>query len=281
MTDVALSGNIFIDTVCLMEKFPIENHSNEITNTYTSIGGIANLLRVFQTNGGVECYCSSSVADDEMGRLVINTYSPIHDIKTLYGGGPTSHAFIICDESKSIRTSLVNWGCGVRHRPENPVISNWHHISYLDALENYTPEIVSGIKNVSKTVTVDFCHSNHDYSRQRIIGCLRFVDGIIASDVELRSLFKTDMDDLCLDFALEYVNFCILHTPEYVLYKDKSGESFKISVKKLEKPVNALGAGDTFCANVIISRLQNMSPMDSIESAIEKTKIFLGNTYVY
>jgi sugar/nucleoside kinase (ribokinase family) len=276
MTDVALSGNIFVDTVCIMEKFPTENHSNEISTTFTSIGGVANLYRVFQENN-INCRMSCSVADDDMGRLIKNTYYPVQDIKTLYCGLPTSHAVIISDMAKSVRTSLVNWGCGVRHVTKDPAFSNWHHVSYLDALDDWTPDIMAGVKNLSKTVTVDLCHSNHDYSRERITECLRFVDGIIASDVELYSLFKTNQNDLCLDLALDHVKFCILHTPEYVLYKDKSGKEFKIPVTKIPMPVNALGAGDTFCANVIISRLAGMSMMDSIESAIEKTKIFLGN----
>jgi sugar/nucleoside kinase (ribokinase family) len=276
--DVALSGNIFMDTVCIMDNFPTENYSNEIAKSYTSVGGIGNLNRVFASNG-VSCYCSATVADDDMGRSIRNEYFT-HDIKLGYGYGATSHSIIISDMSKSIRTSLVNWGVGARHVNTNPIMTNWHHVCYLDALESWTPEIMENVKLFSKTVTIDLCHSHHMYSRERIFGCLRFVDGIIASDVELQSLFQTHLDELCLDKALEHVSFCVLHTPNYVLYKDRNGNSFSIPVQKIEKPLNALGAGDTFCANFITSRLQNMSEMDSIEAAIEKTKEFLGNNYV-
>lgn len=271
MLDICLSGNCFWDDIFLVDNFPKENKSNKISNIEKNIGGIFNLEKIISKN--TDSFCLYTTVGIDKNGLEIsrrhNNKSKYHiDLKK----GKTTYAAIVSDTKKSTRTSMVHWGVGTKHITSNPEKCKWHHVSYLDTLYFFDKKQSDILKNKSEILTVDFCLSDHtDIEKERILSFLENTDGIICSDIEIVSIFgKSDIKD-CMNDALKYVDFCLIHKPDSCLFGSKH-KGISLIKKETIKGLNTLGAGDFFCANFIIDFLKIKDFKKSIENSFDLTK---------
>jgi len=164
-------------------------------------------------------------------------------------------ALILIDQEKCTR-----YGKGdLNLKTIKPNIQNskWHHILYLNQLEN--PKFISKLKG---TISVDVCRgkmANLEY--------LKYVDYLFISDEDL----FMDITEL----STKVRGWVILHTPSGSHCYDGK-KSFRTSTEIIKK-LNVLGAGDIFAASFISNMLSETSIKNAISNAHKQTSLLLKN----
>lgn len=181
------------------------------------------------------------------GALVLTDDSISIDIKPTAIG----QAIILVDKNKTSRLGRGELNITTRENV-SPSKSKWHHIMYLNQLED-----VSFIKNIdSGIISADMTAGkilNRDF--------LKYIDYLFISGEDL-------FDDVDV-IAKEVRGWVILHYPEGS-YSTNGNKSFTISNKIVEN-IDVLGAGDFFAASFISKNLHTKDVKQCVNYAHSNT----------
>ena len=160
-------------------------------------------------------------------------------------------SLIFVDEINSRRASQAN----LSNHIIKPHIrsSNWHHISYINELKDYS--FIKEIKN--GYVSVDVC-----------AGTILNIDSL--ENVDILFVSDEDVDVEQIQNILEKINVGVLYHSQHgsVFYK-KNSKEIKTEVDEILTNVNVLGAGDMLVACFINACL--LSPNFSLNSMLLKS----------
>lgn len=172
------------------------------------------------------------------------------NIKLKINPSAIGEAIVVINEMTTQRVGRGN----LNMRTINPKIidSQWHHIMYLNRLEDisFLSEIKSGI------VSADTTAGDLD-----IFDSLPHIDYLFVSDEDL----FFDINEL----AKQIKGWVILHYPGGSYSTDGSRSITKTN--EIRHNVNVLGAGDTFAACFISSMLKNNDMDSSLDYAHQNT----------
>jgi len=276
--DLSLYGNIILDSVHCVYNFK-QNCTNEIINKYCAVGAIGNALRELDClDSNLNISINSAVGDDLEGKHILKYLDRFKIEKNIEicANSPTSTATIISDVKLNTRTSLVNWGACTKSIPSEIKDSTWYHIMYLDTLTSLSKsELIKMSQN--GIVSLDLCLDVYPLARKKwIISILKYVDYLIISDTEARSLMSifdkfNSKADCAKHLGSKVKESCIIHTPAGSTVSD--GEALTVFTANIhhDKNLNVLSAGDIFASSFIFYMLKNNDLNDSIKFAHKNT----------
>lgn len=262
--DLVLLGNAIVDNIYCLTDWANEGTSNSFSNYYNSIGGIGNIIQALKDsklNMKIEC----SIGNDLNGQMVKQYFDQLLIDNYLHASkNSTSQALILANVKSNERTSFVNWGCG-----NDPIVtsnlSRWTHISYLDIIYKIN---VEALRTHSDVISADLCLSSPTKEVVEAVHYqLQFIDYLFASESELSAIIKNSPEELITEHNLSCL---VYHKRDRTFIFDKQGCQEIMGTHKLEAQAQVLGAGDAYCANFILSKLNGSTSNE--EAALQAHK---------
>lgn len=235
---IAIYGNLIYDQIVRIGKpFKIgDSHNCDIDFV---AGGIANFYRA-GVNCGLNMSVVSKIGDDFYGQQLLNAFDDNSYIEITKSD--TTFASVIVDQFSCVRTGMVRWGACRIVGGWKPLVSDWHHLMYLDRINLTTDEL----KSFNGIVSADFCDINE---HQQFKQFYPYIDYLIVSETDVGKLANCDINTR---------RGIIVHSPDVVYYKI-GGHYNEFAISK-EANLNVVGAGDYFAAYAVANLLKNELP---------------------
>lgn len=267
---ILVSGNSYIDNIIFTRGFVIDG--NNVCDHFSStLGGVFNFLKVLKSKNH---YIYSALSSTQT-KLISNKSRSIN--LNITPTESTCTSTIIADQGNSQRTSFTINGTSRNYIYRNKSYFDYHHISYLDNLPNYTVKVLGEIKKNCGFLTADLCKQDiNDKEIMTVIKKIALIDILICSVNEIKALFKTNSVKIALSRLKDHVPRYVIHSPKRVYVRDD--KYFDISVP-FKKKLQVLGAGDIFCANILKNMSLSMKLENAVKSAIPQTlKVLINET---
>ena len=242
--DLAIYGNLILDQILYLERFPREGFASKIVDVRYSPGASANVARAYYKLTNKKPKVFSAVGLDLNGNKIIESIRGYSTPVVQRCPRDTSTAVILANKPKSTRTGLVSWGACLDTDVFPECKSNWKHFSYIDKVS-----LLSGIKSVDLT-SFDY----NDIERDRIINCISEIDYVIAAAEESCFLTKTnDVEDAATILGGACKGHAIIHEKNGSYVSDGLICEYVSADHKILKGISVLGAGDIFVASFVAS----------------------------
>ena len=279
---ITIAGNMLVDIVKMIEKYPEKNMLVNITESVRAVGGcvpntIMNLARI---DPAMKLQAIGKVGDDENGRFLIREMEKcgvdVGSVKVAEGR-ETSYDDVMTEKSTGARTFFLS--CGINHEfgMEDIAVEaldcKIFHVGYilllgaLDAEDTeYGTKMARLLKRVSDQgikTSVDAVSEEGNRFREKIIPALKYCDYAIMNEIECCKV--TGLSPRKADGSVDIANIrttmeafreygvrekVIIHCCEAGFLLDKSGEFVIVPSLKLPKGYikGSVGAGDSFAA---------------------------------
>jgi sugar/nucleoside kinase (ribokinase family) len=250
--DLAIYGNLILDQILYLERFPREGFASKIVDVCYSPGASANVARAYYKLTNKKPKVFSAVGLDLNGNKIIESIRGYSTPVVQRCPKETSTSVILANKPKSTRTGLVNWGACLETDVFPECKSNWKHFSYLDKVSKLEKEglsLLSGIKSVDLT-SFDY----NDIERERIINCISEIDYVIAAAEESCFLTKAnDVEDAATILGAACKGYAVIHEKNGSYISDGLTCEYVDAGHKILKDISVLGAGDIFVASFVSS----------------------------
>jgi sugar/nucleoside kinase (ribokinase family) len=285
--NLSIYGNIILDNVYYISDFR-NGTSNIIEKKYTSVGSIGNMLAPLGKDITIQIL--SKVSNDYEGNKILSLLSENISEKTsidvqISSNNKTSNALIVSDIFKNTRTSMVEWGICRTIDNIEAIKGDWVHFMYLDTLDNLGCTSLSKMDK-NKIISADLCLGKHSQEQtEKIMNMLEYIDYLILSDVEAKSLTSGQKNGIwrsyCMEEAAKIISkkvkkMVIIHSPHGSITCDKDGIIQTYSSEFISsKRMNVLGAGDLFASSFIKKMIESHDVDKSIKYAHKNTTLIL------
>ena len=292
MRKVTFAGNVIVDSVKMLPAWPERGMLTPVSRVGRSVGGsVANTgidLRRLDPSVGVAAV--AKVGDDEPGAFAIGEIAAagidVGGIRRV-SGVPTSSVDCLTLEATGERTFLCLKGADALLAPEDVDVSKLDcdifHLGYLlliDALDAEDVEygtkaarLLAKVQSAGIKTSVDIVSEQSERFARVVRPALRYCDYCVVNEIEASRATGVDKDDmrgLCEGLRACGVRSCaVVHRPEGAAAMDGAGRF--ASVGSLELPagwiVGSVGAGDAFCAGMLLSFLDGKTPEEGMRLA--------------
>lgn len=279
---ITIAGNILVDIVKMIEKFPEKNMLVHITDSIRAVGGCVpnTIINLAKIDPCMKLKALGKVGSDDNGRFVVSEMErygvDVSGIK-IAEGRETSYDDVMTEKSTGARTFFLS--CGVNHEfgiediDVDALDCNIFHAGYIllmDALDAEDDEYGTKMARLLKMVSdkgiktsVDAVSEDSDRYKEKIIPALKYCDYTIMNEIESCKVTglsprKEDgsvhVDNIkkTMEAFIEYGvrEKVIIHCCEAGFLLDKSGEFVVVPSLKLPKGYikGSVGAGDSFAA---------------------------------
>lgn len=259
MIDVHLAGNLVVDTVYTINRYPTEGTSNTYRSQSQRVGGLGNMIPALVA-AGLRVHVQGPVGSDADALFIEDSFFPFSHLATWDPRpeeGRTANALILASQVTSERTSFVEWGVGVSGACLDPEKAHWTHVGYLDVLEDVD---LAMLRAFSGRLSADLCLSNPSQDqREKVLKALPYLDVLFMSGSESEAYCCENMVR-CMPPA----GAVVCHTPRETYLFTKKG-SLRLWNPQLQATgLNVLGAGDIYAAHVIIGLLKDPEGLGGI-----------------
>lgn len=279
---IAVAGNITVDIVNMIDKYPQKMMLANVMDTVYAVGGCVpnTLIDLAKIDPDLFLTAIGKVGNDENGRFMISqmqkygvdTTRVIVDNKL-----PTSHSYVMTDVSTGERTFFYTAGANKSLSIEDIDVESLDcrifHIGYillLDALdapdERYGTKLARLLARVQEKgikTSIDVVTAEDSKIRSKVIPALKYADYAILNEIEC--CLVTGLSPRKADGSINVENIrcsmekfleygvrekVIIHCPEAGFLLNKNGEF--LIVPSLELPPDyikgSVGAGDSYAA---------------------------------
>ena len=297
---IAIAGNLIVDYIKYIEKYPAEQTLTTITGVERSTGGLCCncVLTLAKLDPHLPIKAIGVVGEDELGDYLIKELD-IHlsvDISRILRKGATSYTDVMTDCGNSKRTFFHFRGSNALLSPGNfdfdVLDADILHIGYillldsLDAPDNEYPTSIcrvldaaqkAGIKTSIDVVSedgsrfttivppalqyVDYCCIN-EHEASGITGIpLRNEDGIV-----IEGNLKTACDEL---LNMGVCRWAIIHMPELSCGIEREGMFHRADSWRIPDgfKLSSVGAGDAYCSGILYGAYNGWSLTESMHVA--------------
>ena len=248
--DLAIYGNLILDQILSLERFPSEGFASRITKISYNPGATANVARAYHYFTGKKPLLYSVVGKDVCGDKILESIKEYCIPKVKKIKKETSTAVILTNKPRATRTGLVKWGTCSEMKKFTECPASWKHFAYVDKLLNLNKDslaAMSGIKSVDFT-SFDY----NDTERERISDCLGEIDYIVSSQEEACYFTKSDyIEDAALVLGGMCKGFAVLHESSGSYVSDGLNCEYVCCDHEILDNISVLGAGDIFAASFI------------------------------
>jgi sugar/nucleoside kinase (ribokinase family) len=306
MAGIAGAGNWIVDQIKIIDTWPRVGELVNIIGEDTGGGGAPfNTIRDI-ARAGVDfpLYGLGCIGNDEGGAYVRQQCGE-HGIDTdflvtLDDGTPTSFTDVMTIQGTGERTFFHSRGANARFSPEHvPVeklaavdVSIFHfgYLLLLDAMDSEDEEygivaarLLAEVKKAGMETSVDVVSESSDRFRKVVLPVLPYVDHCIINEVEAQKITGKEIrknggiDGEILAAAAADIlgqgvgRTVVIHFPEGALWMDSEGNTIRKTAYDLEgvSIVSTVGAGDAFCAGVLIGLHEKWPPEDCLAAGTD------------
>ena len=279
---ITIAGNILVDIVKMIERYPEKNMLVHITDTVKAVGGCVpnTIINIAKMDPNVTLKALGKVGSDDNGKFLIDEMAKygvdVSGVKVAEGK-ETSFDDVMTEKSTGDRTFFLS--CGINHEfgiedigidALDCKIFHAGYILLLGALdaedEEYGTKMARLLHMVSEKgikTSVDAVSEDSDRFKEKIIPALKYCDYTVMNEIECCKV--TGLSPRTADGRIDVANIkatmeafmeygvrekVIVHCVEAGFLLDKSGEFVIVPSLKLPKGFikGSVGAGDSFAA---------------------------------
>ncbi len=279
---ITIAGNILVDHVKMIEKYPEKNMLVNITDSVRAVGGCVpnTIINMAKIDRNIPLAAIGKVGDDENGRFVMGEMAgygiDVSGVKVTEGT-VTSYTDVMTEKTTGARTFFFSAGAnrefGIEDVDVDALDCRIFHAGYillLDALDEADDEYGTRMARLLHDVSakgiktsVDAVSEEGDRFREKIVPALRYCDYSIMNEIECCKVVglsprKEDgsvhIDNIkaAMEAFMEYGvrEKVIVHCCEAGFLLDKSGGFAVVPSLKLPEGYikGSVGAGDSFAA---------------------------------
>lgn len=297
---IVVAGNVVVDNVKTIDKYPQKNMLATIINVSKAVGGaVCNTsidLKIIDKKLSVKAF--GSIGDDENGNFITGNLSS-HGVDvsniTISKDLFTSFTDVMSEAETGERTFFYNKGANAKFNINQSMLDDINcsifHIGYillLDELDEFDLEygtrlarLLNNIQNKGIKTSIDIVSDSGDRFKKIVRPALKYTDYCIINEIEAGEITgitprvndKINIDNLhkiCLKLLeLGIRDRVVIHCPEAGVVMD-SEKNFTV-VGSLILPSGyikgTVGAGDAFCAGALFSIYNNYSNQKMLEFA--------------
>lgn len=279
---ITIAGNILVDIVKMIERYPEKNMLVHITDTVKAVGGCVpnTIINIAKMDPNVTLKALGKVGSDDNGKFLIDEMAKygvdVSGVKVAEGK-ETSFDDVMTEKTTGDRTFFLS--CGINHEfgiedididALDCKIFHAGYILLLGALdaedEEYGTKMARLLHMVSEKgikTSVDAVSEDSDRFKEKIIPALKYCDYTVMNEIECCKV--TGLSPRTADGRIDVANIkatmeafmeygvrekVIVHCVEAGFLLDKSGEFVIVPSLKLPKGFikGSVGAGDSFAA---------------------------------
>lgn len=296
MDGVAFAGSLIVDHLRRIEVLPGRSELAKILAVENSTGGcVCNTGIDFAIlDPQVPVSAVGVVGDDGDGRLIIDALNRRKfDTSRVLRRGTTSFTDVYQESSNGCRTFFQYGGAcdsfDVGDINFSGLECSLFHIGYLLLLNKLDMEdaqygtrmarLLSQVQACGVKTSIDVVSENSDRFKKIVGPALKYVDYLTFNEIEAGKTAGIDLRraDGSLDesrigdvlrklFAMGVRKWVIIHCPEGAWGLSSNGQYVHEKSKKLPKgyKVGSVGAGDAFCAGVLLAAYRGVSIAEAL-----------------
>ncbi len=281
---IAVAGNILVDIINTVSKYPNEGELTQISSVSRAVGGcVPNVaIDLKRLSPSLDVFASGKVSNDANGEYAIGV---------LKDNGVNTENIVISDNDKTSFTQVMSINGGQRTFFTYPGSSAEFGIEDID-FNKHCPKMLhlgyflllkkvddgDGIKILKKAVekgiktSIDLVSENSDRYK-KILHCLPFTDYLIINELEGGRLTEIEptKDNISV-IAKRLIQLgvrekVVIHYSDGSVCADKSGnvttlDSFSLPNGYIK---GTTGAGDAFCAGVLLGIYNDLSDKEILD----------------
>lgn len=292
MSRIVLSGNVNVDSVKMLPQWPERGRLVNISNVRRAVGGcVSNTgidLKVLDPSVSVGAV--AKIGADEPGvfaRATLKSYGLETDGLMTTDGQGTATVDCLTVEGSGERTFLFSRGAGSMLVPDDIDVSKLNceifHLGYLlllDGLDAVDEEygtkaarLLAKVQAAGIKTSIDVVSEQSTRFPQIVRPALKYCDYVVINEVEASlatGVADSDMRGMC-----EALMSCgvrervVVHCPAKSASLSLDGRYDELGSLILPKGwiVGSTGAGDAFCAGMLLSFLRGMDSVDGMRLA--------------
>ncbi len=311
---ITIAGNVLVDIVKNVEKYPQKGMLEPITSMSMAVGGcVPNTgITLAKVDNTIPITALGKIGNDDNGRFVMSKMKEVgidcEKIK-ISPQTPTSVGDII-NASDGERTMFHYRGANAEFSPEDIEISSLNsellHIGYVFLLDKFDEEdaeygtvMARFLHNVQKAgikTSIDTISDINEKYKAKIIPALKYCDYAILNEIESGLISGLDSYNADETLNVENIKLTMKKMAEYGV-KEKivvhcKSAGFCLDVKtdtftmvpsvKIPKEVikGSVGAGDSFCAGCLYSIYNKLSDEEMLKfaSLVAASNLFSENS---
>lgn len=298
---VICAGNWIVDIVHNISHWPQESDLVRIASQHMSIGGgPANVISALaRLEPGFPLWPLGAIGDDEFGQYVLDSCRAQGlptDRFIVKPGLATAHTHVMSVPGKT-RTFFYHGGANdslsetdFLPRTFRDCPARIFYLGYptlLAALDQITEDgttaagkVLARARAAGMQTVVDLVSTDGPEFSAIVAGALPHIDYLVLNEVELaRATGQAELmqdqlrkDDDLIAMAKRLIGqgvrqAVIVHCPQKALWVAVKGSTTTVRAKPLpaEKIASALGAGDSFCAGVLVGLHANWTPNNALD----------------
>lgn len=297
---IAIAGNLIVDNIKFVEKWPVVTGLTTITRQIKKLGGLACTCTVCtaKLDSSVPIRVVGILGEDDLGDLILSEFAkyPQIDTKFVTREGETSYTDVMT-EPDGRRTFFqfrgANAMLGSEHFDFSKIEADILHIGYillLDTLDGPDPDyptalcrVLAGAQAAGILTSVDVVSEDGDRFQKIVTPALAYTDILTINDFEgsrvtgipLRDedgrLLAENLEPCARALAVMGVRkWVCVHMPEVAVGIDVENDRY-YEKKTLKLPddyiYSSVGAGDAFACGLLLGAYHGFSLPEAIEQA--------------
>lgn len=298
---IAVAGNIILDVLKPLSGFPVRHELVKVLEKSFSLGGaVSNVARdLALMDPALPVEVIGAIGRDGEGDLILKELSayPKLNLEHIKRDGQTSFTDVLYEPDSKARTFLAFGGAGdsfdVDDVPLDRLNCSILHVGYilllpaLDAPDHQYGTRMARLLHDAQArgilTSVDVVSEVGDRYRTIVPPALCYTDYFIVNEIEAGKTVGVDLrgpnEELLIDRVAEVLmklkalgvrRWAIIHAPEGGFGLDEKGEY--VELPSLELPdgfiAGTVGAGDAFCAGVLLAAHNSQTMRQAIEDGI-------------
>ncbi len=298
---IAIAGNIIVDIVNIIDKYPEKNMLANISSSTPAVGGCVSntIIDIAKIDPEMHLTAIGKVGNDDNGKFVISQMNQ-YGIDTSHiktdDSAPTACTHVMSEKTTGERTFFYASGANGKFSADDInldaldcKIFHAGYILLLEALdapdEEYGTKMARLLHDVAEKgikTSIDVVSEDGDRFREKVVPALKHVDYAIMNEIEcckVSGLEPRNADDTInvenirktMELFLTYGvrDTVIIHCAEAGFFLDKNGTF--AAVPSLSLPdgyiKGSVGAGDAYCAASLYGIYKGFEATEILEFA--------------
>lgn len=298
---IAVAGDIIVDIVNILDRYPERNMLANVLKTVYSVGGCVpnTIIDLARIDSGILLKAIGKVGNDENGRYAVSELKKygidVSGIK-IDESGVTSTSSVMTDSRTGERTFFyaggANGGFDINDVNVGELDCRIFHIGYillLDALDAYDAEyktrmarLLDAVSQRGIKTSIDVVSEDGDRFAEKVIPALKYTDYAIVNEVEscrVAGVEPRNSDgSVCVEnirtamqrfFEYGVRDTVVIHCVEAGFLMKMSGEFYVSGSLELPKGYikGSVGAGDAYAAACLYGIYNGYEPLRMLEFA--------------
>lgn len=292
MKRIVLAGNVNVDSVKMLPQWPERGRLVNVSRIERSVGGcVSNTgIDLKRLDPSVTVKALAKVGTDapgEFARTVLSSCGLDTQGLIVVPGMSTATVDCLTVEGSGERTFLFAKGAGATLDLDDVDVARLDcdifHLGYLllldaldapdDAYGTRAARLLARVQAAGIKTSIDVVSEQSDRFCRVIEPALKYCDYVVVNEIEASLATgrpASDMRGMCEALMAKGVRErVVIHCPEKSAALDRTGEYVELGSLVLPEGwiVGATGAGDAFCAGMLLSFLNGWNAMDGMRLA--------------